>query len=266
MFTLSCNRLILLLLPLLFLLSGCFSIPETGRKSINLVPESELIKASSSSFEVLKQNNPVSDNIIYNAMLERVGKRILAVSNPEANPADWDFVVFDNDDVVNAFAMPGGKIGVYTGMFRKVIRGDADLAVIVGHEVAHINAKHGNERLSQDVLVQLGALGLGLLTKNEEETLRDTILQAYDAGTSIGLSLPFSRLHESEADAIGLKYTARAGYDPQTAIDLWERMAALDPNSPLEFFSTHPSADTRIQRLRELMPEATAEYEKARGL
>lgn len=177
--------------------------------------------------------------------------------------AKWEYVVFENDKMINAFAMPGGKVGVYTGMFKKLIQTDDDLAVVVGHEIAHVTARHGNERVSHSLLAQLGAAAIQIASKDQSASTRQLILSAYGAGATYGYILPFSRKHESEADRIGLFYAARAGYNPEVAIPFWERMSALNSGSqPPEFLSTHPSGDTRIRKLREIMPDAVVEYKR----
>lgn len=250
-------------LILLAFLSGCYSIPETGRSSLNLVPESQLASASEKGFEALKQREIISQNPVYNSMLQRVGGRIAEVVREDMPNANWEYVVFENDKIVNAFAMPGGKIGIYTGMFKKLIQTDDDLAIVVGHEIAHVTARHGNERVSHSLLTQLGAAAIQIAAKDQSASTKQLILNAYGAGATYGYILSFSRKHESEADKIGLFYAARAGYNPEIAIPFWERMSALNSGSqPSEIFSTHPSGDTRIRKLREIMPEAVAEYKR----
>jgi predicted Zn-dependent protease len=188
-------------------------------------------------------------------MVRRVGERIAYVAAPDMPNAQWEFVVFDDDDQVNAFAMPGGKVAVYTGIF-KVAKTEDDLAVVIGHEVAHVAAGHGNERVTQQLLAAGGALALQFGTNDLDSQTRQMLMAAYGAGSTLGFLLPYSRYHESEADEIGLIYAAKAGYDPRAAIGFWQRMEALKSGSPPEFLSTHPSGATRVKKLNALMPEA----------
>ncbi|MDA9317282.1 M48 family metallopeptidase [Puniceicoccaceae bacterium] len=214
---------------------------------------------SAVEFDQLKQKTPISRNPTYNAMVNRVGERIAYVAAPDMPNAQWEFVVFDDDDQINAFAMPGGKVAVYTGIF-KVAKTDADLAVVIGHEVAHVAAGHGNERVSQQIVATGINLTAVALTQDMDNTQRQLLLAGLGAGTAVGVILPFSRYHESEADEIGLMYAAKAGYDPRAAIGFWERMEAQKSGSPPEFLSTHPSGSTRVRKLNELMPKAYQVY------
>lgn len=244
----------------LFLLAACYTVPQTGRSAWHLVPADQLASMSATQFGQLKQDTAISRNPIYNAMLRRVGERIASVAGPDMPNAQWEFVVFDDDEQINAFAMPGGKVAVYTGMF-KVVQSDADLAIVMGHEIAHVAARHGNERMSQQLLAAGGALALSVGTADMGRGERALLLGAYGAGSTIGLILPYSRYHESEADEIGLLYAAKAGYDPRAAISLWQRMAAQHNGAPPEFLSTHPANSTRIRKLNALMPQAMQVYQ-----
>ena len=248
---------------LVVLLTSCSTVPQTGRSALHLVPADQLASMASTQFSQMKQNTPISTDPTYNAMVRRVGDRIARVASPDLPNAQWEYVVFDDDSQINAFAMPGGKVAVYTGLF-KVVRSDADLAIVMGHEVAHVAAGHGNERVSQQLLAAGGALALAIGTKDMDSSDQQLLMAAYGAGATVGVLLPYSRFHESEADEIGLLYAARAGYDPRAAIDFWKRMEAQKNGAPPEFLSTHPSGATRIRRLTELMPQAVREYEAAR--
>jgi len=194
-------------------------------------------------------------------MVQRVGDRIAYVAGPDLPNAQWEFVVFD-DDQINAFAMPGGKVAVYSGLF-KVVKTEADLAIVMGHEIAHVVAGHSAERVSQQMLAAGGALVLQIganqsdLSRSEKQLL----MAAYGAGATLGVILPYSRLHESEADEIGLIYAAKAGYDPRAAIPFWQRMEAQKSGTPPEFLSTHPSDNTRMRKLNALMPRAVQIYQ-----
>ena len=248
-----------LLAATILLTVGCHTVPQTGRSALRLVPEQQLAAMASEQFGQLKQETAISTDPTYNAMVRRVGDRIAYVAAPDLPNAQWEFVVFDDDDQINAFAMPGGKVGVYTGIF-KIARTDAELAVVMGHEVAHVAAGHGNERVSQQLGISLGGLLLQIGTSDMDRSERELIMAAFGAGATLGVTLPYSRYHESEADEIGLIYAAKAGYDPRAAIGFWERMEAEKSGAPPEFLSTHPSGSTRIQKLNQLMPRAYQIY------
>jgi predicted Zn-dependent protease len=218
---------------------------------------------AASQFIELKKETPLSTDPELNARLERVGRRIAEVAAYDLPDAEWEFVVFDDPEQINAFAMPGGKVAVYTGLF-KVAKTDADLAVVVGHEIAHVVARHGSERVTQQLLATSGTLAVAAGTQNMDSDKRRIILAGVGLGTTVGILLPYSRLHESEADAIGILYVAEAGYDPRVAIDFWQAMSAEKSGGPPELLSTHPTDKTRVRRLREMMPEALAIYQAGR--
>lgn len=247
-----------LLGAVVLLVAGCVTVPQTGRSALHLVPSDQLASMSAAQFGRMKQEMEVSNDARYNAMLQRVGERIAYVAAPDMPNADWEFVVFENPQV-NAFAMAGGKVGVFTGLF-DLVHSEADLAVVVGHEIAHVAAGHANERVSQQLLAAGGAMALQMGTEDMDPSDRRLLMAAYGATATAGVLLPFSRFHESEADEIGLMYAAEAGYDPRAAIPFWKRMEAQKSGSPPEFLSTHPSGETRIRRLKELMPKALAAY------
>lgn len=256
---------LLLLLPVaLLFFTGCETVPYTGRSSLQLVPEAQLASSASLEFGKLKQQTLISTNPVYTAQVQRVGERIAYAAGEDVKNANWEFVVFDDDSQINAFAMPGGKVAVYTGLF-KVAQSDAELAVVIGHEVAHIAARHGGERISQGILAAGGALALQIGTSEMDSLDRNLLLAAYGAGATYGVILPYSRFHESEADEIGLIYAARAGYDPRAAITFWEKMEAEKSGGSIpEFLSTHPSGTSRMARLKRIMPHALLEYERNR--
>lgn len=254
----------LLLLPLLLLglfSSGCTTVPQTGRTAFHLVSPDALAATAVSQFGQIKQETPISHDRRMNDMVQRVGERIAYAAGPDLPNAQWEFVVFDEDQI-NAFAMPGGKVAVYSGLF-KVVQSEADLAIVMGHEIAHVVAGHSAERVSQQMLAAGGALALQIganqsdLSSGEKQLL----MAAYGAGATLGVILPYSRLHESEADEIGLTYAAKAGYDPRAAIPFWQRMEAQKSGSPPEFLSTHPSDSTRMRKLNALMPRAYQIYQ-----
>ena len=242
--------------------SACTTVPQTGRSALHLVSPDALASNAAVQFGQLKQETPISRDPKYNSMLQRVGDRIAYVAGPDMPNAQWEFVVFDDDDQMNAFAMPGGKVAVYTGLF-KVVQTEADLALVVGHEIAHVVAGHSAERVSQQMLAAGGALALQIGANQSDLSSREKqlLLAAYGAGATLGVILPYSRLHESEADEIGLIYAAKAGYDPRGAIPFWQRMEAQKGATPPEFLSTHPSDSTRLRKLNALMPRAFQVYQ-----
>ncbi|MGB0416736.1 MAG: M48 family metallopeptidase [Coraliomargarita sp.] len=251
---------------LLIFLTACTTVPHTGRSALHLMDNEELVNSAAMSFTFLKQETPISTDPTYNAMLTRVGSRIAAVAEPYMPGAtDWEFVVFDDDATINAFAMAGGKIAVYTGLF-KVAKTDDQLAVVVGHEVAHVVAGHSNERASQQMLAAGGALALGVGTAFTDlsSAERAAILAAYGAGSTVGVILPYSRTHEFEADEIGLLYMAKAGYNPMEAVTFWEGMMAQGGAKPPEFLSTHPADHRRINQIKIQLPEVMPLYRAAK--
>ena len=243
--------------------SACSSTPYTNRRQLILVPESEEVALGSSAYrEVVQQSKVVKDPRV-TAIVDRVGRRIAeAADKPEYN---WEFVVIDEPDAVNAFALPGGKVAVYTGLF-PVAQDEAGLAAVIGHEVAHALARHAGERMSQAVLAQLGAVGLSAAFGSASPATREMVYQAYGLGAQVGVLLPFNRTQESEADRIGMILMAKAGYDPAAALEVWQRMeerAKLDQErggAPPEFLSTHPSHQTRQRDIQRWLDEARGYY------
>jgi predicted Zn-dependent protease len=246
-------------------LYGCATVPETGRSQLILVDAGQVAQMSLTEFEKIKQSTPISKNAEENAQVKRVGLRIAAVA-PVPN-AKWEFVVFDKPDVLNAFALPGGKVGVYSGLF-KITQSDAGLATVLAHEIGHVVARHGAERVSEGLLVQLGGAVLAEATKTRPDATQQVIQAAYGIGSNIGLVLPHSRQQESEADHLGLIYMARAGYDPHEAVEFWKRFSAYNKQHgggrPLEFLSTHPLDERRIAQIQELLPQVLPDYQKAK--
>ena len=248
-------------------LSGCATVPETGRRQVMLLSPNQEAAMGLSAFAEIKDEEEISDDEIANARVQRVGRRIAESVGRDLPNADWEFVVFESDEL-NAFALPGGKVGVYTGIL-KIAETDAELAAVMGHEIAHVSSRHGAERTSQQLLVLGGALltEVGMEAKDVSQENRELVRAAYGLGTTVGVMLPYSRLHESEADAIGLRFAAGAGYDPRAAISFWRKMAAANKgeDSVPEFLSTHPSDDTRIKNLELLMPKYLPLYEQSRA-
>lgn len=245
------------------LLAGCYTVPETGRKALNLMPDAQISRLALTSFNQLKEDEKVSDDYEMNVRVNRVGKRIAESVGDDLPEADWEFIVFENDEMMNAFAMPGGKVGIYSGIF-KIASTDSMLAVVMGHEIAHVVARHSNQRMSRQILVQLMAIGLDSSMENSSPGSRRAVMAAFGLGATLGYEMPYSRLSESEADHLGLVYLARAGYDPVASLEFWRLMEEEnDGEKPPEFLSTHPSGEKRREQLLELMPKALEEYKKA---
>lgn len=260
------NKRLLLLSGLflsLLVAVACYKVPVTGRTQFNVFSTSQEHRLGADAFRNLISKEKLSRNPDYAAAVKRVGDRIAAVSH--ASGFEWRYAVIENDETVNAFALPGGKIGVYTGML-PVARTEAGLATVMAHEVAHAVARHGGERMSLGVLLQLGADAIARGLRNGDPTVTSGVLQAYGIGTALAGTLPFSRKQETEADRIGLIYMAKAGYDPREAVPFWERMgrAARGGDAPPEFLSTHPGYRTRIANMRRWMPEAMEHYRASR--
>jgi metalloendopeptidase OMA1, mitochondrial len=236
------------------LVTACEQAPLTGRQQLILLPESQDAEMGLQAYQQILDESKVASNPELNRRVQEVGRRIAAVSpHPEW---DWQFTLFDNDEP-NAFALPGGKVGVNTGLFQ-VAKNDAQLAAVIGHEVAHAIARHGAERMSQGMLSQLGAAAVGIGTGNA--AYAELAAQA----ATLGIILPYSRTQESEADHIGLIYMAEAGYDPREAVALWRNFESFGGARQPEFLSTHPAPGSRIENLEDLMPEALEIYQ-ARG-
>lgn len=241
--------------------AGCNSVPVTGRRALNLVDDKALTELSADAFGKLKKKHRISQDPQMNATLQRVGEQLVGkLPFWEMPLADWEFVVFDEPKTVNALAMPGGKVAVFSGIF-SVATTDDELAVVLAHEIAHVTGKHVHERLSQNMLVGAGGTGLDLVTGGLTGA---AVMDAYEYSTGLA-GLRFDRDKESEADYIGLIYMARAGFRPQAAVELWEKMdqATLGKEAPEEWQSTHPSNENRLARLYGWMDEAEAEYHKA---
>jgi metalloendopeptidase OMA1, mitochondrial len=249
-------------------LAACATNPYTERQQLLLLPESEDIHLGAQAYDQVLHNPKVkiSHDPREVEPVKRVAARIIeAAKNSKyaerARQFDWEVTVIKEDKTMNAFALPGGKIAVYTGIF-PVAKNEAGLAAILGHEVTHALARHGAERMSQSLLAQLGleAANIALGAHGASPAVSNASMAALGLGTNVGILLPFSRAHESEADHIGLLLAAQAGYDPHAAIHVWERMEQLSKGQPPEFLSTHPGHGTRIKQLEEWMPEALSYY------
>lgn len=249
-------------------LSACATVPITGRQQLNIVPMSSMLSMSFQQYDQFLRENTLSTDAEKVAMVKRVGGRISRaveqyfIANDlsgEVKNYSWEFNLVENDQV-NAWCMPGGKVVFYTGIL-PLTRDENGLAVVMGHEIAHAVAKHGNERMSQGLLARFGGIALTEALRSKPAATQQLWMAVYGLGAQVGLILPYSRLHESEADRMGLIFMAMAGYDPNAAVGFWQRMATQKGGaSPPEFLSTHPSDQKRIESIRALIPEAMQYY------
>jgi len=233
------------------LIAGCATAPYTGRSQMILVSEGQESALGDDAYRQSLRDNVVTHDAEAERIVRKVGERIASAANKPAYK--WEFTVINDPETVNAYAVPGGKVAVYTGIFGPA-RDEAGLAVVLGHEVAHALARHPAERMSQGMLLQLGGVGLGVAL-GRNPALANQVLQVYGLGAGVGVALPFSRAQESEADHIGLILMAKAGYDPRTALNLWQRMA----------LSYYRSANGQVELLpsAELLDNPTAKAERA---
>ncbi len=232
-------------------------MPYTNRQQFNIISDSEEYAMGLQAYQETVSKAKLSSDAQATEMVVRIGKRIAAAA--EKPDFDWQFKLIDDPKSVNAFCLPGGRVAVYTGIL-PITKDEEGLAVVMSHEVAHALAHHGAERMSQGALVNLGGAALQIGMAKKDPAIQQQVLSAFGLGANVGVLLPFSRSHESEADHIGLILMAKAGYDPRAAVPFWERMKAQGGQKPPEFLSTHPSDDTRIQKIREELPEALKYY------
>jgi predicted Zn-dependent protease len=259
------------LLALVALISaGCATVPVTGRRQLSLVPQAELTSVGAESYRQFISESKLSEDAGETARVVGVGRRIASSAEVflrshglagDLEYYDWEFSLIDDDETANAFCVSGGKIAVYTGIL-PITRDDDGLAVVVAHEVAHALANHGGERMSQLLVAELGGMALAKAVEKEPQRTQELWKLAYGIGAQVGVLLPYSRQHEAEADRIGLILMAQAGYNPEAAIPFWQRMAAEGGSRPPEFLSTHPAPETRIDKIREHLPEALEYYRR----
>jgi len=235
------------------------------------VPDSELLSLSLQEYQDVLKKATLSGDTAKVQMVRTVGERVAKAAESYLREMGqgykivdyhWEFNLIEDDKVVNAWAMPGGKVAVYTGIL-PYTKDETGLAVVLGHEIGHAIAGHGNERMSQGLLAEMGGLALSVALSQQPGATQALFQQAYGLGMNVGFLLPYSRLQESEADRIGIIFMARAGYDPRMAIPFWERMNAQGGSRPPEFLSTHPAPASRVENLKRLIPEALPIYEKA---
>jgi predicted Zn-dependent protease len=256
-------------LLLVVLLVSCSKVPITNRKQINLLPEGQLISLSVANYSSFLKTNPPDNGSANAQMVKRVGERIQkAVSkfmserklSKRLAGYQWQYNLVNNPEA-NAWCMPGGKVVVYSGLL-PITQDETGLAIVMGHEIAHAIARHGNERMSQGLLVQMGGIALAVALQNKPEMTREIFYQSYGVSSQLGI-LAYSRTHETEADKMGLIFAAMAGYDPRSSIGFWERMAAKGGAKPPVLLSTHPSDKQRIETLKAFMPTALKYYKPA---
>jgi predicted Zn-dependent protease len=254
-------RIICMLLLSVLFLTACTTSP-TGRKTIKLYSSAQLADMGAQAFDSIKSEQKVSSKEVENKYVRCVAEHIARQVPQSVFSGTWEVVVFDEDQI-NAFALPGGKIGVYTGLL-KVAENQHQLAAVVGHEVAHVIAEHGNERMSSGTLINLGMEATNQILQNKQVAQTPAIMSAIGLGVQVGVQLPFSRTHESEADIIGLDLMAKAGFDPQQSVNLWQNMdkASGGQRQP-EFLSTHPAPGSRIKLLQQNMASAIKTYQRS---
>lgn len=262
------RKCIIALATAALIITACSSVPVTGRRQLNIVSDSEVLTSSLTEYQSYMKSAKKSTNAQETAQVERVGKRIAAATEAylkshgaesEIKNFSWEFNLVQNSEL-NAFCMPGGKIVVYEGLM-KIISSDDELAVVLGHEVAHAVAKHSNERMSQQLLAQYGSSILGTALSGQSAAVQAVAGQVYGLGANYGVILPFSRKHESEADHIGLVFMRLAGYNPEVALNFWKKMSSSGSSSVPEFASTHPSDQRRIADIQKELPSVMKDYQ-----
>jgi len=242
-------------------LAACQTVPITGRSQLQILGERQELQMGLTAFRDTLKREKISRDPKLNDQVLRVGRRIAEATGK--SDYEWEFKVIDDAKAINAFCLPGGKVAVYTGIL-PVTRDDAGLATVLGHEIAHAIARHGGERVSQQLVVEGIVAGTAIALAERDPKKRDLYAGLLGAGATVGVLLPYSRLQESEADRLGLIYMAKAGYDPRTAVGFWRRMseAAKGAAKPPAFLSTHPTDETRIRQIEAWLPEALSYYKR----
>ena len=243
---------------------GCRTTPITQRRQLLLVPESQEIQMGVAAYDDVKTKNKISTNAKYNEVVARVGQRLAEAARRQdlGTNFEWEFTVIA-DQTQNAFCLPGGKVAFYEGIL-PVCQNEGGVAVVMSHEISHALARHGGERMTQQMEVQGAGKIVQLIAQRSAPDKEQVFMTAYNAGAKYGFVLPYSRKHESEADEMGIHIMSQAGYDPNEAPKFWERFAASHSGQkPAEFSSTHPSDERRAAALRELLPKASEEYQAA---
>lgn len=255
---------------LIAVLTACSTVPITNRSQFTAIPSSQMLELSNESYNTVLEQEKLSDNTSQINEIKQVGRRVTGAVEEYFKENDrtsliegykWEYNLIAND-AKNAWCMPGGKIAFYEGIM-PICQNKNGIAVVMAHEIAHAVAKHGNERMSQQLALQLGGMALNEALQEESETTIQLAMTAFGVGAQLGVMLPYSRKHENEADELGLYFMAMAGYDPREAPELWKRMQASGSGGgPPEFLSTHPDAEKRIKHLNKLMPKAMEYYNR----
>lgn len=263
-------RVLMAAMLLVSLTTGCSTVPVTGRAQLNMIPGPSMMSMSLQQYDQFLKEHKLSSNKQQTEMVRRVGLRIsqaverYMIANgmqDQVKNYQWEFNLVE-DPQVNAWCMPGGKVVVYTGLLPVAVD-ETGLAVVMGHEIAHAVAEHGNERMSQQLLAKAGGVALSTALSTRAAETQQLWMSVYGLGAEYGAILPYGRLHESEADHLGLVFMTMAGYDPRAAVAFWERMAAKkNGQATPEFLSTHPSDATRINTIKQLIPEVQKKYGK----
>ena len=262
-------RVISLWVLCVIVLAGCYTNPVTGRKSLVAITSAEEVVQGEASFQGIRSTVKTVTDERLTVRVKRVGERLAKAVGEQMPGAKWEFVVFDSREV-NAFALPGGKVGVYSGLL-SLAENDGELAIVIGHEIGHVIARHGAERMTQAMVIAgVGSLGAAAVEEKTDAKTRDLFLLAYGGATTVLGVLPHSRSNESEADRMGIIYAARAGYDPRAAIGFWQKMAhqkgSASAGSALPaWLATHPSDQKRIVDLQAQMPEVVPIFEANRS-
>ncbi len=261
---------IIVLLEIVFI--SCSTVPVTGRSQLSLIPGTTMLSMSAQEYGDFLKSNPPSKDQKGIQLVNKVGKKIQTAveqyftqqnMSQRLEGYKWEFNLVESKEV-NAWCMPGGKVVVYTGIL-PVTKDENGLAVVLGHEISHAIAEHGNERMSQELITQLGGIALLEALKEKPDETKQLWMTVFGLGAQYGALLPYSRLHENEADHLGLIFMAMAGYDPNTAVAFWQRMAQMKSGqAPPEFLSTHPSDQTRIDKIKQEIPEAIKYYKPAK--
>lgn len=253
-------RSFIFMITVALFMASCATSPR-GRKQLILLPADQMDSMGAQAFNDMKTKVPIEKDPSLNSYVQCIAKPLAAQVTSQAPKGDWEIIVF-KDDSANAFALPGGKIGVHTGMLA-VAETPAQLAAVVGHEIGHVVAQHSNERVSETVVTQVGLAGVGIAL-NDKNPNYNLIMGALGVGAQFGLLLPHSRTQESEADLIGLELMAKAGFDPSESVALWQNMSKAGGGQPPEFLSTHPSHGTRIANLQNTIPQVRPLYDAAK--
>ncbi|MFQ6609699.1 MAG: M48 family metallopeptidase [Fidelibacterota bacterium] len=263
---------LILLLFTVLLFSSCATVPITGRRQLNIINQETILEYSERNYQDFLAENEVISTGTFSRSIHKVGTQIAASVEEYfteqgqislLNGYDWEFNLVDKQEI-NAWCMPGGKVVVYSGI-QMITEHEGGLAVVIAHEIAHAIANHGNERMSQVLLARMGGMALSTAMASRPQQTQELWMQVFGMGTNLGVLLPYSRVHEREADRLGLIFMAKAGYNPDFALEFWRRMSEYKKgNSPEEFLSTHPSDEHRIQQISEMLPEVNEYYQNSK--